>query len=139
MSIVLTVKNAYEVASIAGAVDEPDADYYRACGIISKKNLEAIIGENKVEYIESNLYYAIEDYNNKELETDSDFDYIINCFDNDNFEKNEDYNGEYLVIAKCEYKIKFTESATQDDINQLKAYIVKSVSINEENIEETHE
>lgn len=25
-------------------------------GIISKKNLEAIIGENKVEYTESNLY-----------------------------------------------------------------------------------
>ena len=139
MSIVLTVKDAYEVASVAGIADDPDEEYYRACGIMSKENLEAIIGENKVESTESNMYYAIEDDEDNELETDDDFDYIVNCFADDDFEQDEDYNGEYWVIAECEYKIKLTESATPDDIRKLKVYITKAADIKEENIKETRE
>lgn len=139
MGIVLTVKDSYEVASVAGVADEPESGYYRACGIMSKENLKAIIGENKVESTESSLYYAIEDYDDNELETDDDFDYIVNCFADDDFEQDEDYNGEYWVMAKCEYKIKFTELITAEDIRQLKAYIARAAGINDENIAETHE
>lgn len=138
MNTVLIIKDSYEVASVTD-VNEPDAEYYRTCGIISKRNLEAIIGENKVAYIESNLYYAIENDEDEEIETDTSFDYIEDCFANEDFYQDEDYDGEYWLMAKCEYKITFTELVTQDDINQLKAYIVRAASINEENIEETHE
>lgn len=143
MSIVLNITDSYEVASIAGVVDDPKDDYYRKCGIISKENLEAIIGDNKVEYTENSLYYAIEDYDDNELETDDDFDYIIDIFANNNFDhnenENEDEDDEYWVMAKCKYIVKFTELVTAEDIRQLKAYIVRATNINEQNIEETHE
>lgn len=139
MSIVLNITDSYEVASIAGVVDDPEVGYYHTCGIISKENLEAIIGDNKIKDIETDLYYAIEDEDDNELEFDDNFDYIINCFFNDNFDQDEDYNGEYWVNAKCEYTIKFTELVTTDDIRQLKTYIARAATINEDNIEETYE
>lgn len=138
MNTVLIVKNSYEVACEIGISDEPEEDYHRACGIMSKENLEAIIGENKIKCTESSMYYAIEDDDDNELEVDDNFDYIINCFANNDFEQDDDC-GECLVMAECEYKIKLTELATPEDIRQLKAYIVKATGIDEDNIKETHE
>lgn len=139
MSTVLTIKDAYEVASIAGVVDDPEVGYYHKCGIISKDNLEAIIGDNKIKEVETNLYYAIVDYDDNELEYDDDFNYIVDCFADDNFDQDEDYDGEYWVMAKCEYTITFTDSVTDADIKQIKAYIVRAANIDEDDIEESRE